>query len=119
MASPLGDRRRYLRLEVMGALWGTLDGDRFVRVVNLSSHGTLVSSPGSAEVGAGATMQLMLQGRDIRLRCRVRHAAPPRAAREVRPPAEFLIGLEFLDPPEALLAALAEREHHIRTRFVR
>jgi len=114
--APLGDRRRYLRLEVMGALWGVVDDDRFVRIVNISTNGALVSSPGPFELDAIETMQLRLEGQEIRIRCVVRHVEPA-PEREPPPPRQYRIGLEFVEPAAALTAALAAREH-IRTGVV-
>ena len=41
----LGDRRSRVRLEVVGALWATLELTEPARVVNISRDGALITSP--------------------------------------------------------------------------
>ena len=41
----LGDRRSRVRLEVVGALWATLELTEPARVVNISREGALITSP--------------------------------------------------------------------------
>ena len=41
----LGDRRSRVRLEVVGALWATLELTEPARVINISRDGALITSP--------------------------------------------------------------------------
>ena len=49
---PLGDRRRRIRLEVVGSLWGALEIDRQAELMNISRTGALIVSPVPAAVEA-------------------------------------------------------------------
>ena len=51
----LGDRRSRVRLEVVGALWATLELTEPARVVNISREGALITSPVPHTAGIGAT----------------------------------------------------------------
>jgi hypothetical protein len=99
----LGDRREHIRLEVVGALWGTLEVNRPARVVNVSGTGALIASPAPVAVDSTQTVRLTLDGREFTLEARVRHM---RQAPDSTDGASYHIGLEFLGDPAALALAL-------------
>ena len=99
---PLGDRRRRIRLEVVGSLWGALEVDRQAQLVNISRTGALIVSPVPAAVDSTQSVKLTIEGHEVKLAARVRHmqrmdeGAGPR----------YRIGLEFLEEPAVLVHAL-------------
>ena len=99
---PTGDRRRRIRLEVVGSLWGALEIDREAHLVNISRTGALIVSPVPAAVDSMQSVKLTIQGHEVKLAARVCHmrrideAAGPR----------YRIGLEFLEEPAVLVHAL-------------
>ncbi len=100
----LGDRRGHIRLEVVGALWGTLEVNRPARVVNVSGTGALIASPNPVAVDSTQAVRLTLDGREFTLEARVRHMR--RAPESIEDGARYHIGLEFLGAPAALALAL-------------
>ena len=100
---PLGDRRRRIRLEVVGFLWGTLEVDRQATLMNISRSGALILSPVPAAVDSTQSVRLTIEGHEVKLAARVRHlhrVTPSSGAPEYR------IGLEFLEAPEILIHSL-------------
>lgn len=100
---PLGDRRRRIRLEVVGALWGTLEIERQASLVNISRTGALIMSPVPAAIDTTQSVKLTIEGHEIKLAARVRHL------HRVTPPTgtpQYRIGLEFLEAPAVLLHTL-------------
>ena len=100
---PLGDRRRRIRLEVVGSLWGTLEVERQATLMNISRSGALILSPVAAAVDSTQSVKLTIEGHEIKLAARVRHlhrVTPSSGAPEYR------IGLEFLEAPEVLSHSL-------------
>jgi hypothetical protein len=99
---PLGDRRRRIRLEVVGSLWGALEIDRYAQLVNISRTGALIVSPLPAAVDSTQSVKLTIEGHEVKLAVRVRHiqrmdeGAGPR----------YRIGLEFLEELAVLGHAL-------------
>ena len=107
---PLGDRRRRIRLEVVGSLWGALEIDRQAQLMNISRTGALIVSPVPAAVDSMQSVKLTIEGHEIKLAARVRHVqrvdasvAPPPSGREAP---RYRIGLEFLEEPAVLVHAL-------------
>lgn len=102
--SPLADRRSAARYEVVGKLRGTLERSDTARVINISYVGALLETARALVVGAVQPVELTLDGPATRVSSRVRRLAaigqPPK-------PVAYAIGVEFLSPPEALLAAIA------------
>jgi hypothetical protein len=101
---PLGDRRRRIRLEVVGALWGALDLDRQAQLVNISRTGALIVSPVPAALDSTQSVRLTIEGHEVKLDARVRHMqrlADPGAGEP-----RYRIGLEFLEVPAVLVQAL-------------
>jgi hypothetical protein len=98
----LGDRRRRIRLEVVGSLWGALEIDRQAQLMNISRTGALIVSPVPAAVDSMQSVKLTIEGHEIKLAARVRHMQrldEPNGAR-------YRIGLEFLEEPAVLVHAL-------------
>jgi PilZ domain-containing protein len=99
---PLGDRRRRIRLEVVGSLWGALDIDRQAQLMNISRTGALIVSPVAAAVDSMQSVKLTIEGHEIKLAARVRHMQRVDEA----PGPLYRIGLEFLEEPAVLAQAL-------------
>ena len=100
---PLGDRRRRIRLEVVGSLWGTLEVDRQASLMNISRTGALILSPIPAVVDSTQLVKVTIEGHEVKLAARVRHlqrVTEPSGAERYR------IGLEFLEAPAILVHAL-------------
>ena len=100
---PLGDRRRRIRLEVVGSLWGTLEIDRQASLVNISRTGALIVSPVPVALDSTQSVKLTIEGHEVKLAARVRHLH--RLPSSGGGP-EYRIGLEFLEAPEILVHAL-------------
>jgi len=99
----LGDRRRRIRLEVVGSLWGTLEVDRQATLMNISRTGALVLSPVPVAVDTTQSVRLTIEGHEVRLAAKVRHL------HRVTPSSgtpQYRIGLEFLEAPAVLVHAL-------------
>ena len=105
---PLGDRRRRIRLEVVGSLWGALEIDRQAQLMNISRTGALIVSPIPAAVDSLQSVKLTIEGHEIKLAARVRHLqkldAPAAPGGGEGP--RYRIGLEFLEEPAVLVHAL-------------
>jgi hypothetical protein len=99
----LGDRRAEVRLEVLGSLYGTLDLDEQTKVVNISGGGALVTATQPVTVDSTQVVRLTLDGQQLSLEARVRHATRVEGRGEEP---QYQIGLEFLKPPAALALAL-------------
>jgi hypothetical protein len=114
---PLGDRRRRIRLEVVGSLWGALEIDRQAQLMNISRTGALIVSPVPAAVDSTQSVKLTIEGHEIKLAARVRHVqrldasvapAPNGVEGLARSRVEgprYRIGLEFLEEPAVLAHA--------------
>ena len=99
-----GDRRSNVRLEIVGALWGTLQLSESARVLNISPGGAMIMSPCGIPIDSTAPIRLSLGGEQVTLQARVRHLRHvPASGRE---PAHYLIGLELPGMPAALAQAL-------------
>jgi hypothetical protein len=98
----LGDRRARVRLEVVGALWATLELSEPARVVNISKDGALITSPVPMPPDSVQPLHLKLHGHDINVDARVRHVRRVSGPDE---PIRYLVGVEFLSIPPALAAA--------------
>ena len=100
---PLGDRRRRIRLEVVGSLWGTLEIDRQATLINISRSGALILSPVPAAVDSTQSVKLTIEGHEVKLAARVRHLHL--LSHSSNAP-QYRIGLEFLEAPEVLIHSL-------------
>jgi len=101
---PLGDRRRRIRLEVVGSLWGTLERDRQAQLMNISRTGALIMSPVPAAVDSTQSVRLTIEGHEVKLAAKVRHLQ--RVTDDGSEQPLYRIGLEFLETPAVLLHAL-------------
>ena len=99
----LGDRRTAVRLEIVGALWGTLQLMEATRVLNISRGGALIRSNVPIPADSAAPIKVTVDGQQVTLDARVRHLKHVPAA--VDEPAHYLIGLEFVAMPAALAMA--------------
>lgn len=100
---PLGDRRRRIRLEVVGSLWGTLEIEREAKLMNISRTGVLITSPVPAAVDSTQSLKLTIEGHEVKLAARVRHL---QRVADDEGGAQYRIGLEFLEAPAVLVHAL-------------
>jgi hypothetical protein len=95
----VGDRRSAVRLEVVGALWGTLEFHKQARVRDLNEDGALLEYPVPVLPDTVHTVTFEHNGERVSLEVRVRHvrssAGPDRVA-------GYLAGVEFLSTPAAL-----------------
>jgi hypothetical protein len=98
----LGDRRRRIRLEVVGSLWGTLEIDRQASLVNISRTGALIVSPVPAVVDSTQSVKLTIEGHEVKVAARVRHLNRVTASSGAP---QYRIGLEFLEAPAVLVHA--------------
>jgi hypothetical protein len=103
---PLGDRRAHVRLEVVGALWGTLELSETADVLNISTTGALIESPVPAVPDASQLVILVIDDEELTVETSVRHSK--RVVPESDPP-QYLIGLEFVSPPTGTLDRAARR----------
>ena len=101
---PLGDRRRRIRLEVVGSMWGALEIDRAAHLLNISRTGALIASPVPAAVDSTQSVRLTIEGHEVKLAARVRHLQRLNDVREGEP--HYRIGLEFLEAPSILVHVL-------------
>ena len=101
---PLGDRRRRIRLEVVGSLWGALEVERQAQLLNISRSGALIMSPVPAAVDSMQSVKLTVEGHEVKLDARVRHMQRLGNSLEGEP--QYRIGLEFLEAPAVLVHAL-------------
>ena len=101
---PLGDRRRRIRLEVVGSLWGALEVDRHAQLLNISRTGALIMSPIPAAVDSMQSVKLTVEGHEVKIDARVRHMQ--RLGDSIEGEPQYRIGLEFLEAPTVLAHAL-------------
>jgi len=100
----MGDRRRRIRLEVVGSLWGAMEVDRPAELVNISLSGALITSPVPTAVDSTQSVRLTIEGHEVTIAARVRHLQRLSTAGESEP--HYRIGLEFLEAPSILVHAL-------------
>lgn len=100
MPRPLGDRRVHVRLEVVGALYGTFETQASTRVINVGEGGALIATPVPLTLYSLHKISLTLGGYDLGLDVRVCHVRLASMAETADGP--FEIGLEFLSAPAAL-----------------
>ena len=98
----LGDRRSRVRLEVVGALWATLELAEPARLVDLSQNGALITSTVPMPPESVQPLQLKVEGREVTVDARVRHI---RLMSGPDQPARYLVGVEFLSIPATLAQA--------------
>jgi hypothetical protein len=96
----VGDRRSAVRLDVVGALWGTLEFEKQARVRDLNQDGALLEFPFPVLPDTIQAVSFEHNGDQVRLRVRVRHVR--RATERDDGGAIYLTGVEFLSVPAAL-----------------
>ena len=101
----VGDRRSAVRLEVVGALWGTLEFHKQARVIDLNQDGALLEYPVPVLPDSVHVVTLEHNGTRISLEVRVRHVRPAHSASGT----PCLAGVEFLSVPAALPELVAEQ----------
>ena len=95
----VGDRRSAVRLEVVGALWGTLEVRKQARVRDLNHDGALLEYPIPVVPDTVHAVTFAHNGHRISVNVRVRHV---RAARSPEGTIVYLAGVEFLSAPGAV-----------------
>jgi hypothetical protein len=95
----VGDRRSAVRLEVVGALWGTLEFHKQARVRDLNQDGALLEYPVPVLPDSVHAVTFEHNGERVSLEVRVRHV---RQASAPDGSAVYLAGVEFLSVPAAL-----------------
>ena len=103
MQRRLGDRRGRPRFEIVGDLWGTLDAVVGMPLVNVGRGGALVESSVPLAPQSVHHVAVNCDGQPTPASVQVRHVNPV-----VGPDGRhrYLIGLEFLSMPSALLAQI-------------
>lgn len=89
----LGDRREYLRFEVSGQLWGSLDRCEHVMLRNISIAGALIEATLPTALKSIRAAQVALRDGGLLLNAVVRHLSPVPATAD---PDRVLVGLEFV-----------------------
>jgi hypothetical protein len=95
----VGDRRSTVRLEVVGALWGTLELHKQAHVRDLNRDGALLEYPVPVVPDTVHTVTFGHNGDRVSLDVRVRHV---RQATSAGGAVVYLAGVEFLSIPAAL-----------------
>ena len=95
----VGDRRSAVRLEVVGALWGTLEFHKQARVLDLNQDGALLEYPAPVLPDTVHAVTFEHDGVRISLEVRVRHV---RQAADADGTVMYLAGVEFVSVPAAL-----------------
>lgn len=95
----VGDRRSAVRLEVVGALWGTLEFHKQARVCDLNEDGALLEYPVPVLPDSVHAVTFEHNGERVSLDVRVRHVRPSTGPDGT---AVYLAGVEFLSTPAAL-----------------
>ena len=112
---PLGDRRSRVRYDVVGTLWGLLELDEAARIRNVSRTGALIETSFPAALASTHSLKLIVEGAPVDVTGLVRHVRPaePDPGRPGAQGPRYLIGLEFVSPPDSVLRSvdhLAESE---------
>jgi hypothetical protein len=95
----VGDRRSAVRLEVVGALWGTLEFHKQARVRDLNQDGALLEYPVPVLPDTVHAVTFEHNGEPVSLNVRVRHV---RTGADPDGTTVYLAGVEFLSMPAAL-----------------
>ena len=93
-----------MRLEVVGALWGTLEVHKQARVRDMNQDGALLEYPVPVVPDTVHAVTFAHNGQRVSLDVRVRHVQAGRAADGTT---VYLAGVEFLSVPAALLELVA------------
>ena len=98
-----GDRRSVPRFDIIGTLWGQLELAEPVRLLNVNLLGALLESPVPAALDSLRPVHLMIDSRRFVVDTRVRHL---RQVPSEGPKPRYLVGIEFVAPPEPLLESI-------------
>lgn len=109
MTSDQKNKRRHPRVVVGGTSRGRLTTTYTASLVNLSLGGALVEHPDIVRPGTISFMDITLQGKEVRLKCRVVRSVVYRTQTLESGERELIYhtGLEFLDPPKDILDLIA------------
>jgi len=102
----VGDRRQALRLEVVGALWGSLEFQKQARVRDLNHEGALLEYPVPVLPDTVHAVTFEHRGERVSLDVRVRHV---RQAAGPDGTMVYLAGVEFVSVPAELPELVPER----------
>ncbi len=105
MKRRIGDRRSKPRFEIVGELWGSVDVNATLAVVNIGRGGALLESPVQLAAGALHSVQVVTDTESHRVTMRVRHSV---AVPEADGPG-YRVGVEFVDVTAALDDFLARQ----------
>jgi hypothetical protein len=100
----VGDRRSAVRLDVVGALWGTLEFHKPALVRDLNQDGALLEFPFPVLPDTVHAVSFEHNGERVSLDVRVRHVRPATGADGA---VVYLAGVEFLSIPAALPEVVA------------
>jgi hypothetical protein len=100
-----GDRRLKPRFEIVGELWGSVDVNASLAVVNLGRGGALLESPVPLTPGAMYSVQVVTDTESHRVTMRVRHSV----ASAEDGSTGYLVGVEFVDVTTPLDEFLARQ----------
>jgi len=103
LMKPQTDRRLNERFDVVGTMWVQLELTDSARVRNASTTGALVEAPRPSALGSVLEMVVMIDGHQVRVDGRVRHAYRLEDASDE---GRYLIGLEFSFPPESVIESI-------------
>ena len=95
-------QRQYTRVNILGAVQGSVDLKNNVQVINLSPCGAMIEHSVPLSPGRTCSLCLRLLGEDLRLRGQVvwSHVKGTRGAAEVDRQIRFRSGVHFPDLPE-------------------
>jgi hypothetical protein len=93
--SRLGDRREYLRFEVAGQLWASVDFGEQAVLRNIAPGGALVETSLPCVSKPIRAAQIAFQERGAELNVIVRHVSPASASPDGG--TRYLVGLEFVN----------------------
>jgi len=96
----MGDRRNRPRYDIVGDLWGTLETVLHLPLRNLSRGGALIHSHVPLPSQSVHRLAFHANGQELSVPARVSHVDTQISADGER---TYLIGVEFLAPPVALL----------------
>lgn len=100
MRRRLGDRRSRSRFEIVGQLWGSLETQEPLDLVNLSRGGALLEGRVPLVADSIQRLRVRFENQTLDVQARVRHVATLSRAPDGE---RYLIGLEFLGLPEQVL----------------
>ena len=107
---PLGDRRSRVRYDVVGTLWGVLELSETAKIRNVSRTGALIETPVPAALASTHSLKLIVDGDAVDVDALVRHVRPIEANGSTGETPRYLIGVEFVSPPDSILRSVDHLE---------